>query len=332
MLIKDESFFFFMICLGIESTAHTFGCGIIDDKGKILAHQKAMFTLEEGGMIPNEVADFHREHADTVIADALEEAGLDWKEIHIISFAHAPGLSPCLLVGMHKAQDLAAKHNKPLIPVNHSVAHLTIGTLLTKTKDPVYVYVSGPNTQFIALEGKKFRVFGETLDLGLGNAFDKFGREIGLGFPAGPQIEEIAKKGTKLLDIPYVVKGMDVSFAGIITKAAQLFTNGESKEDLCYSLQEICFAMLAEVAERAMAHTEKNELILIGGVAANKRLCEMLDIMCKERNGKFVPVPLQYCGDQGVMIAWQGILQAGDKITEIDIDPYQRVDEVIVTW
>jgi len=147
-------------------------------------------------------------------------------------------------------------------------------------------------------------------------------------------IEELAKKGSKLIDLPYVVKGMDVSFAGIITKAAQLFKDKAKEEDLCYSLQEVCFAMLAEVAERAMAHTGKSELILIGGVAANKRLCEMLSIMCKERNASFFPVPLEYCGDQGVMIAWQGILEykAGKRISEIEIYPYERVDEVEVMW
>jgi len=292
------------------------------------------FTIAQGGMIPNEVADFHREHADGVIEKALQEANLGWDAIDVIAFSHGPGLSPCLLVGMHKAQDLARAHKKPLIGVNHSIAHLTIGKLLTKTKDSVYLYVSGPNTQVIALEGGKFRVFGETLDLGLGNAFDKFGREIKLGFPAGPKIEGLAKQGTTLVDIPYVVKGMDVSFAGIITKAVQLFQAGEKKEDLCFTLQEICFAMLAEVVERAMAHTEKKELILIGGVAANKRLCEMLTIMCKERGAQFFPVPLEYCGDQGVMIAWQGILEykAGRKIEKEDIYPYERVDEVEVIW
>ena len=120
-----------------------------------------------------------------------------------------------------------------------------------------------------------------------------------------------------------------------MTKAKQLLEKGEGKEDLCYSLQETCFAMLAEVAERALAHIEKDELVLIGGVAANKRLCQMLEIMCKERRATFYPVELEYCGDQGVMIAWQGILQYSEEevsLESIDINPYQRVDEVEVTW
>ena len=324
-----------MICIGIESTAHTFGAGIITSEGKILANEIDMYTLKEGGMIPDEVANHHKQVADKVIAAALQKANLTWDDIGLISFSQGPGLSPALLVGKEKARKYARKYDKPLIGANHCVAHLTIGQLVTKTKDPIYLYVSGVNTQVIALAGKHFRVFGETLDLGLGNMLDKFGRVAGLGFPAGPKIEQVAKSG-KYHELPYTVKGMDVSFAGILTKAQQLLEKGVSVEDLCYSLQETTFAMLCEVAERAMAHVKKNELILIGGVAANKRLCEMLSIMCKERGAIFYPVPIQYCGDQGVMIAWQGLLQyqAGerDDVDVIDILPYERTDEVAVTW
>ncbi len=324
-----------MICLGIETTAHTFGCGIITDSGQVLANVKDMYTLEEGGMIPDKVAEHHRAVADNVIGDALDKAGVTWKEIGLISFSNGPGLSPALLAGMAKAKELAKLHKKPLIGINHCVAHLTIGELMTKTRDPLYLYVSGVNTQVIARAGGKFRVFGETLDVGLGNILDKFGRMAGLGFPAGPKIEELAKKG-QYVELPYTVKGMDVSFSGMLTKAEQLFKKGTAVEDLCRSLQETAFAMLCEVAERAMAHVGKKELILIGGVAANKRLCEMLSIMCQERNAQFYPVPMQYCGDQGAMIAWQGILQynAGERmnVDDIDIRPYERTDEVAVTW
>jgi N6-L-threonylcarbamoyladenine synthase len=207
--------------------------------------------------------------------------------------------------------------------------------LVTGAKDAVYLYVSGVNTQVIAATGGRFRIFGETLDIGLGNALDKVGRELGLGFPAAPKMEQLAKNG-KLVDLPYVVKGMDVSFAGLVTKAVRLFNAKKASiEDLCFSLQEICFAMLAEVSERAMAHTGKNELLLIGGVAANKRLCQMLDIMCKERGAKFFAVPIEFAGDQAAQIAWQGVLEK-DKATydldKVDINPYERTDEVEITW
>lgn len=323
------------VCLGIESTAHTFGVGIVSFDGKVLANVKKTFTTEKGGLIPNEVAGHHKAVAEKVLNQALEKANISWNDIALISVANAPGLPPAMLVGVNLAKQLAKEHGLPLVGINHSVAHLTIGDLICKAKDPVYLYVSGPNTQVIALAGNKYRVFGETVDLGLGNMLDKFARDVGLGFPGGPKVEQLAKKG-KYVELPYAVKGMDVSFAGMLTRAMRVHEQGVSKEDLCFSLQETAFAMLAEVAERALAHTKKNELLLIGGVAANKRLIEMLDVMCKERNASFHAVPLEYAGDQGVMAAWQGILQfrAGDTVTpeELDIHPYQRTDDVVVVW
>jgi len=316
-----------MICLGIESTAHTFGVGIMKDE-EILANEKATFTTKTGGMIPDEVATHHNNVKEDILNKALKSANLKIDQINLLSVAVAPGLSPCLLVGLRFAKHLATEHNLPLVPVNHSVAHLTIGDLICKAKDPVYLYVSGPNTQIIA-RSDRYRIFGETLDLGLGNMLDKFAREIKLGFPGGPKIEQLAKQG-EYVELPYSVKGMDVSFTGMLTNALKLFQQGEKVENLCFSLQETAFAMLAEVAERAMAHTEKNELLLIGGVAANERLKEMLNIMCKERNATFHAVPLEYSGDQGVMIAWQGILQKDKTILpeDADIRPYERIDEV----
>jgi N6-L-threonylcarbamoyladenine synthase len=323
-----------LTCLGIESTAHTLGVGIVQGK-KILANEKDMYMTKEGGMIPNDVAEHHRRVKHNVLAKALATADLNMQDIDIISFSQGPGLAPALAAGIEFAKELAREHNKPLVGVNHICAHLEIGRMITNTKDPVFVFVSGANTQIIAHEGNRYRVFGETLDIGLGNALDKFGRIVGLGFPAGPKIEELAKEG-QLVELPYVVKGMDVAFSGIITKAEHLFNKGTKVADLCYSLQETCFAMLAEVTERALAHCQKEEVILIGGVAANKRFCEMLDHMCKARGCSFYPVPLQYCGDQGAMIAWQGLLQYSSEpvknIEELDFNPKWRIDEVETTW
>jgi N6-L-threonylcarbamoyladenine synthase len=323
-------------CLGIESTAHTFGCGIMSFDGKILSNEKDTFTTTEGGLIPSDLAKHHELLKDEILQRALKAAKLEMKDISLISYSAAPGIPPPMHVGQRFAKELAKKYNLPLIGVNHSICHLTIGDLICGAKDPVYLYVSGPNTQVIAFAGKRYRIFGETLDVGLGNMLDKFAREIGLGFPGGPKIEQLAKLGKNYIELPYGVKGMDVSFAGMLTKALKLYKEGASKEDICFSLQETAFAMLAEVAERAMAHTDKKELLLIGGVAANKRLGEMLNIMCNERGAKFFAVPLQYSGDQGVMIAWQGVQQfnAGEQVDpdKAEIRPYERVDEVEVNW
>lgn len=324
-----------MICLGIESTAHTFGVAVMRDK-KELSYAVGTFTAKEGGMNPPVVAEHHKKAKDTLLKKALKDAKISIGDIDLISFSKGPGLAPCLHVGKNLAVELAQKTKAPLIGVNHICAHLEIGRMITGTKDPVFVFVSGANTQIIAHEGGRYRVFGETLSIGLGNALDKFGRMAGLGFPAGMKIEELAKKG-KLIELPYVVKGMDVDFAGIITRAEQLLKKGAKVEDLCYSLQETCFAMLTEVTERAVAHCDKKEVILIGGVAANKRFCEMLDSMCKARGCKFHPVPLKYCGDNPVMIAWQGILEykhskRQEDLDKVEILPRWRIDELDAGW
>src|SRR5574341_1621266 len=192
-------------CLGIESTAHTFGVGIVTFDGKIIANEKDTFTTTEGGLIPNEVAKHHENVKDVILQKAFDSAKLEMKDISLISYSAARGLPPCLHVGLRFAKELAKKHNLPLVGVNHSICHLTIGDLICGAKDPVYLYVSGPNTQVIAYAGKRYRIFGETLDVGLGNMLDKFAREIGLGFPGGPKIEQLAKG--KYVELPYGVKG-----------------------------------------------------------------------------------------------------------------------------
>ncbi len=325
-----------MISLGIESTAHTFGMGIVSDKGEILANEKAVFVPKKGGIHPREAAEHHAENAKTVLRNALKSAGMKMENVDVIAFSQGPGLAPCLRIGAVLARFIAEKYNKPLIGVNHCIAHVEIGKLFTKAKDPVTLYVSGGNTQIIAFVEGRYRVFGETQDIGIGNALDKFARETGLGFPGGPKIEELAKKG-KWIELPYVVKGMDVAFSGIITEALKLCRNGVKIEDLCFSLQEVCFSMLVEVTERAVAHCEKKEVLLTGGVAANSRLREMLEIMCEERGVKFYAVEKEFAGDNGAMIAWNGLqiykaLKKGISLEESEIKPKWRTDEVEVIW
>jgi glycoprotease/Kae1 family metallohydrolase len=226
---------------------------------------------------------------------------------------------------------------KPLIGVNHCIAHLEIGRALTQAKDPVLLYVSGANTQVIAYEAGKYRVFGETLDIGVGNFIDSFARELEFGFPGGPKIEEFAKQGKKYIALPYSVKGMDISLGGLQTNLSKKIKSREySKEDLCFSVQETVFAMLVEVAERAMAHTGKTELLLGGGVACNKRLQEMARVMCDERKAKSFVLENQFFVDNAAMIAICGLEMhksgMSTKVEEANIRPYERTDDVDVKW
>ncbi|RLI97843.1 MAG: bifunctional N(6)-L-threonylcarbamoyladenine synthase/serine/threonine protein kinase [Candidatus Aenigmatarchaeota archaeon] len=321
-----------MLCLGIESTAHSFGIGIVDEKCNVLANVTDMYKPPEGwGIHPTEAAKHHDEVRQDAIAAALEEAGKSMDDIGLVAFSQGPGLAPCLHKGLNTAKELSDSGSIPMIGVNHCIAHIEIGRKTTSLKDPITLYTSGANTQVLGFVSGRYRCFGETMDIGIGNALDKFGRGVGMGFPAGPRIEQIAKKG-KYVELPYVVKGMDLSFSGIVTAALNKLKR-EKLEDVCFSLQETTFAMLTEVTERALAHTCKDEVLLTGGVAANKKLQDMLGVMCKERGAGFAAVERSLSSDNGAMIAWLGMLmhKAGNS-THDEVLPRQRTDEVDVNW
>jgi len=325
------------IILAIETTAHTFGVAVIKN-GKILSNVKDAYTTESGGMIPLEVRKHHEKVSDKLYSKALEEANINEKDIDAIAFSNAPGLAPCLLAGMEFVKRKAKKLQLPIVKVNHCIAHVTIGETVG-AKDAVMLYASGANTQIIAYEAGKYRVFGETLDLGVGNFIDTFARFSGLGFPGGPKIQILAEKGKKLIELPYSIKGMDMSFSGLQTKLKTLLDKGESLEDLSYSLQEYVFAMLVESAERALAHTGKKELLLGGGVACNARLQEMCKIMCEERGVKYFCPARPLLVDNAGMIGYLGwkMFEAGvytpiEKIDDVDIDAKERTDMVEVSW
>jgi universal protein Kae1 len=321
-----------MNCLGIESTAHTFGIGIAHSSGRILANLWDTYRPPLGwGIKPIDAAEHHVRVRKEVLEKALKEAELSLKEIDLIAFSQGPGLPPCLHKGLEFAKELARKE-RPLVGVNHCISHIEIGRLTCMQKDPVVLYTSGANTQILSYVEGRYRCFGETMDIGIGNALDKFGRDIGLEFPAGPRIESLASGGA-YQELPYTVKGMDLSFSGIVTEAVRRVRQGQSRKDICFSLQETLFAMLTEVTERALAHTKKQEVLLTGGVAANKRLQEMLEIMCQERGGRFAVVPKELAGDQGAMIAWTGLLMHRARMkTKPEILPRQRTDDVEVKW
>ena len=321
--------------IGIECTAHTFGVGVVN-QGKILSNVKDMYTTEKGGIIPMDAAKHHQEIAEKIWKEAVEKAKIYDDKIDAIAISNAPGLPPCLSEGMKFAKSKAKELNVPLIPVNHCIAHLEIGKL-TGAKDPVLLYASGANTQIIAYASGKYRIFGETLDIGIGNFIDSFARFAGIGFPGGPKIMELAKKG-KYVELPYSIKGMDVAFSGMLTNLQQKINSKKySLVDLSFSLQETAFAMLVEAAERALAHTGKKELLLGGGVGCNSRLQEMCRIMCKERDCKFFVPENNLLVDNAGMIAYLGEIMfekgLGIKdLDKIDISPRERTDDIKVTW
>ncbi len=327
--------------LGIESTAHTFGVAVLNFEGEIFSNIKDMYTTEEGGMIPLEVRKHHEKVGGELFEKALKEAKIKAEDLDVIAFSNAPGLAPCLLEGMKFAKEAAKGLGIPLVMVNHCVAHLEIGSSIG-AKDPVMLYASGANTQIIAYEAGKYRVFGETLDLGVGNFIDTIGRYMGLGFPGGPKIQKLAEEclnKDELIDLPYSIKGMDVSFSGLQTKIRTLVDKGVDHKEIAYSLQEVVFAMLVEASERALAHTGKKELLLGGGVACNSRLQEMCKIMCEERGVKYFCPDRSLLVDNAGMIGYLGLkmYKAGlgipvEEFGDVDIAPRERTDDVEVSW
>jgi len=329
-----------MRALGIEGTAHTISVGIVEEQGgrcRVLGQATKMHLPGAGkGIHPREAADHHAEHIGVLVEQALQKADVDPGTLDLVAFSRGPGMGPCLRTAATAARAIALRLGTPIVGVNHCVAHLEIGRGTTDAKDPILLYVSGANTQVIGEALGRYRVFGETLDIGVGNTLDKFARERGLPFPGGPEIEKLARGGKTLLPLPYTVKGMDVAFSGILTAAEQYAQQGTPVEDLAFSLQETLFAMLTEVTERAMAHAGKDEVLLGGGVARNKRLQAMVAEMAEARGARwFVPEP-QLLTDNGAMIAWTGLVmhKAGVRhaLEQTIVDQRFRTDDVEVVW
>jgi N6-L-threonylcarbamoyladenine synthase/protein kinase Bud32 len=330
------------LCLGIESTAHTFSVGILDFKGNVYSLVNNTFIPDEGGLHPALVREQHLNNFMKIIKTALFDAKISIKDIHLIAFSQSPGLGPVLKIGALVARMLSQLLNIPIVGVNHCIAHIEIGRLMCNIKDPLTLYVSGGNTIISAFESNRYQIFGETLDLAIGNMIDSFARDAGLPHPGGPMIEKIALASKKnYIPLPYVVKGMDLSFSGLYTAAKYLLQSEEYDKkynfgDIAYSLQETAFGMLTEVTERALAHTEKKQVLLTGGVAANKRLQFMIEYISKEHDARFEVVPLKYAGDNGAMIGWTGILryqaEGGHEISETIIKPKERMDQITIPW
>lgn len=329
------------LVLGIESTAHTFSVGIVDFDGKVHSLVNDIYIPEKGGLHPFLVREHHLNNFMNTIIKALTEARISIKDINLIAFSQSPGLGPVLKIGALVTRMLSQILKIPIVGVNHCIAHIEIGRLMCNIKDPLTLYVSGGNTIVSAFESNRYQIFGETLDLAIGNMIDSFARDAGLSHPGGPKIEELAQKSNKYLPLPYVVKGMNLSFSGIYTAAKRLiesedFNKKYNLNDVANSLQETAFAMLTEVTERALAHTEKTGVLLTGGVAANKRLQQMIEYISKEHNARFEVVPLKYAGDNGAMIGWTGILRynsiGGHDISETIINPKERMDQITIPW
>lgn len=336
-----------VIALGIEGSANKLGVGLIsyeEGEYKILSNPRKTYITPPGtGFLPRETAWHHQAHIVALVRCCLNEANVDPSDITVICYTKGPGMGAPLRCGAVVARTLSQLWNKPIVAVNHCIGHIEMGRCITGSKHPIVLYVSGGNTQVIAYSMNRYRIFGETIDIAIGNCLDRFARTIGLSNDPSPgyNIEQCAKEGKQFIELPYTVKGMDVSFSGILTfvqkEAKQKLDAGLcTKGDLCFSLQETLFAMLVEITERAMAHCQASEVLIVGGVGCNKRLQGMMGEMCAERGAETCGMDFRYCIDNGAMIAQAGLLayQFGTRtpMEECTCTQRFRTDEVEVTW
>lgn len=357
------------LALGIEGSANKIGVGIVDENGSVLSNVRETYITPPGtGFLPRETAIHHSQHVLRLVQRALEEAGVTMQEVEVICYTKGPGMGGPLSIGCTVAKALSLLWSKPLVGVNHCVGHIEMGRVVTGSENPVVLYVSGGNTQVIAYADHRYRIFGETIDIAVGNCLDRVARLLGISNDPAPgyNIEQKAKKGTVFLELPYTVKGMDMSFSGILSYIELLlhhpqFTEKDCCElpnrkrkgqppptlqlrtkesfntnDICFSLQETIFAMLIEVTERAMSQVKATDVLIVGGVGCNERLQKMVQEMAADRGGKCYDMDQRYCIDNGCMIAYAGILQyiSGSFTAMVDATVTQRfrTDDVYVNW
>ncbi len=343
------------IALGCEGSANKLGIGVIEHSGTagdaiVLSNVRHTFNSPPGtGFLPKDTARHHRAFFVRVAKQALADAGVSIDEIDCICYTKGPGMGGPLTSVAIAARTLALLWGKELVGVNHCVGHIEMGRAITGAGNPVVLYVSGGNTQVIAYAEQRYRIFGETLDIAVGNCLDRFARTLRIPNDPAPgyNIEQLAKGGRILLDIPYAVKGMDCSFSGILARvdelAGQMQAGAKSAdgqefgpEDLCFSLQETVYAMLVEITERAMAHVGSEQVLIVGGVGSNERLQEMMGAMAAERGGSVYATDERFCIDNGIMIAHAGLLayETGFRtpIEQSTCTQRFRTDEVFVKW
>lgn len=339
-----------MIAIGLEGSANKLGVGVIrhpadGSQAQILSNIRHTFVSPPGeGFLPKDTAKHHRKWLIPLVKQAMREGNVSIGDIDCICYTKGPGMGGPLQSVAVAARMLSHLWGKELVGVNHCVGHIEMGRTITGATNPVVLYVSGGNTQVIAYSSQCYRVFGETLDIAVGNCLDRFARTLAISNDPAPgyNIEQLAKKGSVLHDLPYAVKGMDCSFSGILASVDALAADMASgrtdltPEDLCFSLQEIIFAMLVEITERAMAHVGSSQVLIVGGVGCNERLQEMMGVMARDRGGSVYATDERFCIDNGIMIAHAGLLAYSTGVKgnpdEATCTQRFRTDEVFIGW
>ncbi len=327
--------------LAIESSAHTLGMSVARQSGgkiEILSNCSAKYPSLKEGYIPRKLAEFHAKNTRALLEETVSKAGIKFSDLDFVAYTRGPGMGHCLSVGADIARALGSALSVPAIGVNHALAHAEIVRYLSGAKDPIVVYVSGGNTQILCLEAGRYHVLGETLDMGIGNFLDMLGRSLSLSPPDAVGVLKLAAQpDCKYVPMPYVVKGMSVSYSGMLTYAQKMARAGAArKQDICYSAQETAFAALCEATERALLLKQKKEIVLCGGNGRNRRLSQMLGLVASENGARLCLAADEYLGDNAAMIALTALLMAGKDAPKKDADlgvvQDLRMDSEPVYW
>ena len=317
------------IILGIESSCDETAASIMTENeqgmptilSSVVSSQVDVHK-EFGGVVPELAARSHMEKIDLITKKAINESGVKIKEIDAIATTAGPGLIVCLSVGLSFGKAMAFSLNKPFIAVNHLEGHALSPKINSELNYPyLLLLISGGHTQFLSVQGLgHYKRLGTTIDDALGEAFDKTAKLLGIEFPGGPQIEIYAKKGDSnkyLLPKPIFNKGgCNLSFAGLKTavlKISKQIKTNQEKYDLAASFQKTIEEILYKKSKIAFKEFKKidemnkNKFVVAGGVAANKRIREVLTHLCKEEGFESIFPPINLCGDNAAMIAMVGL-------------------------
>jgi len=317
------------IILGIESSCDETAAAIVQENDKdnpvILSNivsSQIDVHKEFGGVVPELAARSHIEKIDLITKKAINESGIKLEDLDAVAATAGPGLIVCLSVGLSFGKAVASSLNKPFIAVNHLEGHALSPKLNSSLSYPyLLLLISGGHTQFLSVQGlSKYKRLGTTIDDAVGEAFDKTAKLLGIEFPGGPQIEEYAKKGDfkkYKLPKPIIHKGgCNLSFAGLKTavlKIAKQIKTDQEKYDLAASFQKTVEEILYKKSKVAFEEFKKingdknNTFVVAGGVAANKKIREILTNLCKEVNFNPIFPPVNLCGDNAAMIAMVGL-------------------------
>ncbi len=326
--------------LGIESSCDETSASIVrngtDEIATVVLSQIDIHT-NFGGVVPEIASRHHLKNITMVLEECLNKANMTMKDIDAIAVTYGPGLIGSLLVGLEAAKTLAFVHNKPLIPVHHIAGHIYANNLIKTMEYPlIALVVSGGHTDLVYMEDEfKFQHIGGTLDDAVGECYDKVARVIGVGYPGGPVIDQMATLGkhTYNLPLPLDDNSYNFSFSGLKSAVINLVHNEEQrgniidKEDLATSFQEVVVDIITKKTLKALKEFKISRLILAGGVAANKGLREKLSTVCVENNIDCSYPPIKYCTDNAAMIATAGyFLYKQGKFSNLELNAKSSVE------